>query len=152
MMYAAGADEYFGFDLFETGTEEDDKKEFNAKRRVSMQQVSQFLRKFPFDHELYRGNSRETLPKFLAEHGEHCVDFAFIDGGHSVETVEADWQNIKKAVKPGGIVIFDDYYTDGPDVTKVGCNQTVEKLEREILPVADPVVGGGKVHLVVVRL
>ena len=150
MMLAADADEYFGFDLFESGTEDDDRREFNAKKRVALRQVSQFLRQFPFDHELYRGNSRQTLPKFLAEHGENCVDFAFIDGGHSVATIASDWQHVKRAVKPSGVVVFDDYYTDGPDTNKVGCNQIVEKLKHDVLAGADPVLGGGRVHLVTV--
>lgn len=152
MMYAAEADEYYGFDLFESGTKEDDAREFNAKPRQEMQKVSEYLRKFPFSHELYKGDSKETLPKFLEEHGEGSVDFAFIDGGHSVETIESDWQHVKKAVKPGGVVIFDDYYTDGPDITKVGCNKVVESLKHEVLNLADPVKGGGKVHLVLVRV
>ena len=150
MMFASGAERYFGFDLFESGTEEDDKREFNVKRRVSMMEVSKFLRRFPFDHELYRGNSKETLKQFLTEHGENSVDFAFIDGGHSVETIESDWHNVRQAVKPGGVVIFDDYYTDR-DSTAVGCNRIVKDLDHEILPPADPVVGGGMVNLVLVR-
>ena len=151
MMFAADADEYFGFDLFESGTKDDDEREFNAKTRQPMAKVSEYLKRVNVSHELYRGDSKQTLPQFIEEHGEHCVDFAFIDGGHSVETIQSDWEYVKRAVKPGGVVIFDDYYTDGPDTTKVGCNQIVKDLNPEILG-SDFVKGGGKVSLAVVQI
>ena len=150
MMTAAKGEVYYGFDLFELGTKELDKVEFNAKPRQNIERVMNTLEgRFLF--WLFPGNSQKTLPKFLQEHGANSVDFAYIDGGHSVETIESDWRNISQIVKPNGLIIFDDYYTDGPDIEKVGCNKTVEHLTHEIFPVADPVVGGGKVQLVSVR-
>ena len=150
MMTAAKAEAYYGFDLFETGTRELDKIEFNAKPRRPLSAVANLLQG-RFFFALFPGNSKETLPEFLKDYGENSVDFAYIDGGHSVETIESDWQNVSRIVKPNGLILFDDYYTDGPDVEKVGCNKTVEHLIHEIFPVTDPVVGGGKVQLVSVR-
>lgn len=149
MMRAAGARVYYGFDLFEDGSKELDKLEFNAKPRQTLEAVSnRLMGKIHF--ELFKGNSKETLPLFLSEFGQNSVDFAYIDGGHSVETIQSDWDHVKEIIKPDGMVIFDDYYIDR-DTSEVGCNQIVEKLSHDILPIADPVIGGGKVQLVLVR-
>ena len=55
------------------------------------------------------------------------------------------------AVKKSKVIVFYDYYTDGPDTSKVGCNQVVDALEFELLPIKDPVSGGGFTQLVVIR-
>ncbi len=148
-MRAAGGKVYYGFDLFEDGTPELDKLEFNAKPRQTLEAVSNRL-KGKINFELFKGNSKETLSLFLDEFGENSVDFAYIDGGHSVETIQSDWDCVSKAVKPGGLVIFDDYYV-GRDTSEVGANEVVKNLKHELLPQIDPVVGGGGVQLVLVR-
>ena len=73
----------------------------------------------------------------------------FIDGGHSVETVENDFDRLRGCKN----ILMDDYYTPCnrglcPDVTKFGCNQLVEKVPHWVLPVRDPVAGGGLVQIV----
>ncbi len=37
------------------------------------------------------------------------LDFVYIDGGHSYETVNSDWENVQKIMHPKTIVVFDDY-------------------------------------------
>ena len=142
---------YLGFDLFEDATEETDAKEFNVKKHYEKDVVRNYLRqKFPVcDIQLVRGNTNETLKGFKGEY-----DFAFIDGGHSIETIQNDGDNTAHIP----IRVFDDYYIEDeigcPDITKVGCNQYIESLKSkykiEILPDADPIKQGGKTQLVLV--
>ena len=107
--------------------------------------------------EIYAGNSKDTLPAFLERHGEQSVDFAFIDGGHSVDTIRSDWEHVKKIIKPGGVVVFDDYYEGMPvsELEKYGCNKVLyedgEDYAFVVLPIADPVKGGGKTKMAMVR-
>jgi len=142
---------YFGFDLFETATDETDKTEKNVKPHHKAENVANLLQSRKVKAELYAGDTKETLPVYLEKHGEGSIDFAFIDGGHSVETIQSDWDNVRKAMKKGGIVIFDDYYTGMDDLDKFGANEVIKDLDFELLPIADPVKGGGKTQMAVVQ-
>ena len=146
---------YYGFDLFEDSTKENDEYEYNAKHEhASMAQVRYTIEKYRadnrlnFEFELIKGNSRDTVTQ---DGPWKNADLAFIDGGHSIETITSDYE----ALKACKVIVFDDYYipdADGkcPDVAKVGCN-FLSKLvpSAAILPVCDPVAGGGLVQLVV---
>lgn len=133
---------YYGFDLFEEATQETDAEEMNVKAHHQMERVLDRLT--GFDAHLFKGNTRETLASF-----NEPVDFVWLDGGHSIETIRSDWENVKRCLTPGAWVFFDDYYT-GPeiDTSKYGCNEIVKTLKHEVLPGADPVRGGGFVHMV----
>lgn len=142
---------YFGFDLFETANDETDETEKNVKPHYSAEDVATLLQVNKVNAELYAGDTKETLPVYLDKHGEDSVDFIFIDGGHSVETIRSDWEHAQKAIKKGGVVVFDDYYTDMPDLDKFGANEVLKDLDFELLPIADPVKGGGKTQMAVVQ-
>ena len=133
---------YYGFDLFETATGETDAEEMNVKAHHYMDAVLDRLT--GFDAHLFKGNTRETLASF-----NEPVDFVWLDGGHSIETIKSDWENVKRCLTPDAWVFFDDYYT-GPeiDINKYGCNLIVKDLKHEVLPHADPVRGGGRVQMV----
>lgn len=135
---------YTGYDLFEDATPETDEKEFNVKGHNSVKAVAAFIRnETGITPTLIKGNTNETLkPDVIA-------DFVFLDGGHSVETIAHDY----KAVKSSKVIVLDDYYTDGVDTTKYGCNKLLDNFNRthEILPHRDPVKGGGFCQLVVVE-
>jgi predicted O-methyltransferase YrrM len=147
------SDVYYGFDLFEEATEETDKEEFNVKPHYSIADVARRLQsvRYPTRKEfyLYKGNTRDTLPRFALD-TPNKIDFVWLDGGHSVETIRSDWENIRKVLSDWAIVLFDDYYTGMPEekLDKVGCNRVVENLKHEVLPIADPVSGGGFVQIV----
>lgn len=134
---------YYGFDLFEDATRETDAVEFNVKKHYFMENVEQMLT--GFDVVLVKGNTRETLATFTPE---VPIDFVWLDGGHSVETIRSDWENIKRMLAPDAWVFFDDYYQGGPDTSRVGCNEIVKDLKHEVLPQADWVSGGGTVSMV----
>ena len=152
MLQACPSARYIGFDLFEAADEVTDREEFNVKSHYSAAAVRERLR--GHDVLLVEGNTRDTLPAFSASHPGQ-VELAFIDGGHSVETIRGDWEGVRAMMKPRGVVIFDDYYTGlHPErIAQVGCNRIVEGLENaEILPAKDNLEGGGFVQMVKVEV
>jgi len=146
---------YVGLDVFEDGNEELDQEEGNVKQRTYLHNVKSLLNTFSKDalleekkvsFELIKGNSRETLPDIMSR---YSPDFAYIDGGHSIETIRSDYENLKDVP----VIVFDDYYRpDGEDnmfdITKYGCNQIVnhelpEGHQKGVIPSRDGVQGGG---------
>jgi len=132
---------YYGFDLFEDASAETDKEEMNVKPHYYMDRVE--MRLDGWNALLFKGNTRETLANFNEK-----VDFVWLDGGHSVETIRSDWENVTRCLTEDAWVFFDDYYTGNIDTTKFGCNEIVKDLKHEVLPEADPVMGGGHVQMV----
>jgi len=152
---------YYGFDLFEGLTPEDLRAE-SSLQPLSRAEIAEFLQGFAreaasrplwlrreFSFELVPGYTSDTLPAFCEAHPDFAADFVFIDGGHSVATIENDWRYCSRMVRPGGILCLDDYYEDPEHIREFGCNQLVERLRdsREwrvsVLPVADPHKSGG---------
>ena len=127
---------YYGFDLFEEMTEETLEKEF-SKLPPSLEEIREKLEKTGARINLFRGNTPEVLPK--AVHSLPKMDFIFIDGGHSIETITNDWSYAGQLMHKNSIVIFDDYYFDKNDI---GAKAVVEKIDRnkfdvKILPIRD---------------
>lgn len=61
-----------------------------------------------------------------------------LTGGHSVETIRNDWQNVQKVMDKHTIVIFDDYW----NIENAGRRWIVESLDKrkfkvEVLPPKD---------------
>lgn len=139
--------QYFGYDLFEDATQETDELEFNVKPHNTEQSVHDKITQACPDSivVLYKGNTRDTL-KANVPMGEFC----YIDGGHSIETIASDYEYTKHIP----VIVFDDYYLPDntglcPDTTIVGCNKLVDSMQGvTMLPVADPVKGGGLTALV----
>ena len=138
---------YIGFDLFSQATAETDEEEGNAKKdRFTREQVEARLMEAGLDCELIQGNTRTTLPDYV-KGKEPFVDFAFIDGGHSLTTIRSDWAAVRKILKPDGVAVFDDYYTVDPK-KRGGCGPVVAKLDHRVLPIPDIMKDGTKVHVV----
>ena len=144
---------YYGFDLFEDATKETDAQEFNVKKHHSIQEVSDYMMQFfPTQFELYKGDSKETLNDFHTD----FIDFAFIDGGHSRETIKSDIRNVVRLIREGSqeaVVILDDYYTGVKGMDFGVLDSDLLYLHQQggavkILPMRDGVVGGGRVQLV----
>jgi predicted O-methyltransferase YrrM len=133
---------YYGFDLFEDATRETDYEEMNVKPHHYLSAVEDRLT--GYDVHLFKGNTRETLAAFNEK-----VDFVWLDGGHSVETIRSDWENIKRCLTDDAWVFFDDYYT-GPeiDTKRFGCNEIIRGMKHDVLPDKDYVRGGGYVQMV----
>lgn len=149
--------EYVGFDLFESATAETDEREKNVKPHFAGQDVAQRLEDNKIRAMLVGGDTRETLPAFAAEHPEVKADLIFIDGGHSVDTIQSDFLNAQRMVSERGWIVFDDYYHgEEIDTDKYGCNKIVDSLDPagwviEPGEYLDPVQGGGEVSIVAVR-
>ena len=151
---------YTGFDLFEDATFEIDRKEQNTKPHNNFDAVKKRLEDFAgkmkedkktFTFTLLKGDSKETMPKAKKELKK--ADFAFIDGGHSEETILSDYENLIHVP----VVALDDYYSKDindkiPGDEFLGTNRLVESLKGTrifVLPSQDKVKDGGTVHLAV---
>jgi len=135
---------YYGFDLFEDLTNEDFKSEF-SKVPSTKQEISNELGQTKAYIELHQGYTDKTLPLFVEKMKKEnkAIDFAFIDGGHSFDTIETDWLFTKQLMGSNTIVVFDDYYQDDKMTKdKIGCQKIIDSLDRdtydvEILKEAD---------------
>ena len=116
---------YYGFDIFDWGNEEFMDREFNGKSHANIGKAKRRLRREGVEHKLFAGNTVRTLAKFSPE---RQIDFVFIDGGHSIETVESDWKNVEKFMDDETVVIFDDYYENRDDY---GCKTLIDELDKD---------------------
>ena len=149
---------YRGFDLFEDATEETDKIELNIKQHNTYNAVNDRLRQFSkkmkengkgFTFTLYKGDTKKTMES----HQFNDVDLAYIDGGHSYDTVSSDYKYLRQVP----VVVFDDYYSFHEEDKKVpeehsGIIKTFnEATERNkyVLPSSDMTAFGSHVHLAV---
>jgi predicted O-methyltransferase YrrM len=131
---------YIGYDLFEDASDQTDKEELNVKDHYKVADVETFIKhQCPnVEVHLIKGDTRKTLNPVVA-------DLAYIDGGHSVETIKNDYEKCKGS----SVVIFDDYYlpdNEGkcPDTSLYGCNKIVDDLPGAVvLPVGGKVKDGG---------
>jgi hypothetical protein len=122
---------YAGFDLWEDMTPERNKEELSKSRLPpSMEQVRKLLSALGPRIGVYlnRGDTRKTLCGTLLAHYTPPFDLIFMDGGHSLDTVASDWSHLAHAVKPGTIVLLDDYYVNRDDV---GCKPLVSALVKD---------------------
>ena len=79
------------------------------------------------------------------------VDLAYIDGGHSYDTVKSDYTFLKDVP----VVVFDDYYShedeeflNNPDYNGIiRTFKEIKDINKYILPSDDPTAFGGRVHL-----
>ena len=136
---------YYGFDLFDAMTDEVNAAEF-SKVPLSEAEVSAKISASGAQYCLMPGFTKFNLPK-LPEHMRRLgktLDFVFIDGGHSEETIESDWENISPLMHAHSVVIFDDYYIDkSSELAGFGSNDLIDRLKGdakydvEILPVVD---------------
>lgn len=127
--------EYYGFDLFESLDQNTGEKEFSIPP-PAQKEVEEKIRKTGVKVHLYKGYTKDTLP--VAIEKMPIMDFIYIDGGHSLETIETDWSYAQKVMGENTIVIFDDYW----NMDKAGCKKTIEKIDKKlfdvvILPVQD---------------
>lgn len=113
---------YTGVDLFELSPEMKQKEfsKFPSPRGA----VWQRLMSTGASIELLKGNSYTQVRKL-----EGPYDLIFIDGGHSWETIEKDWNAVQHLIGTSTIVIFDDYYPYyEDDLYGIGCQKLVNSL------------------------
>ncbi len=132
IFYPAYKVNYYGFDLFEDFTEEDMEKE-SSKRPPKFKYVKSKLESTKANIYLYKGYTKDTLPKFINKIKEENkkIDFILIDGGHSIETILLDWNYLKTLMNYNTVVILDDYYDNEGIIQKYGCNLLIDSLNRD---------------------
>ncbi len=116
---------YYGFDLFEFMTDDYKEYEFHGKSHCDFSTPSRRLKKTGCKYKLKAGNTRKTLKKFSPD---RQIDFIYIDGGHSIDTIQSDWDNVKRFMDEKTVVIFDDYYENREDV---GCKKIINGIGPE---------------------
>lgn len=127
--HSPNAIHYFGFDLFEDLSEALLQSEL-SKKASPYTRVQQRLEKTGAHIQLFKGNTKETLPQALPIIGQ--ADFVFIDGGHSLDTIQSDWSYVKELMNSQTHVIFDDYYVDTtPALEGLGCQTLIDQLDRQ---------------------
>jgi predicted O-methyltransferase YrrM len=127
------------------------------QRRVSILSALRPWRRRGFSFSLHQGYTRETLPAFKAANPDFRAQFIFIDGGHSIETIRADWENCTHLVDDRGAIFMDDFYANEELAERFGCNNLVETLKNNprwevtVLPQADMIEGIGTIRIVRAR-
>jgi SAM-dependent methyltransferase len=78
--------------------------------------------------KVIRNYSHNILPTFENE----FFDIIYIDGNHEPEYVLEDAVLSFRKLKPGGILIFDDYGWGGPDLTQKGIDAFLSGYSKRI--------------------
>jgi predicted O-methyltransferase YrrM len=119
---------YWGFDLFSEQMTDDIVRREISLWPLSIEQVRGRLSGLGAEINLVAGDSTVTLPSVHLP----PVDFALIDGGHSYETVSADWRNLRPHLARGAAVLFDDYTNLGAvRQAGYGVRRLVDELRSE---------------------
>lgn len=118
---------YWGFDAFDAVPA----YELPYRDFPSYDLVRARLEETDAEIHLVRGNTRESLKTVEIKH----LDLVFIDGGHSLETIENDWKWVESQLNDNTVVVFDDYYVG--DNTK-GCKKLVEGLKDYNVEIIQP--------------
>jgi len=87
---------------------------------LSTGKVRRNLRAFNLPTDMIRfisGDSRQTVPAWMAAHPGAQFDYVLVDGAHDEETARIDLENVVDYVAPGGFLVFDDI---GPEGYKLG--------------------------------
>lgn len=116
--------EYYGFDLFEEISRDTIEAEF-SKEPFPLQRVKTKLERTGAKIRLFKGPTVYTLPGAIRDLPP--MDFIFIDGGHSFETVRNDWEYAQEVMHDRTVVIFDDYW----NIKESGCNRLVDAIDGE---------------------
>jgi len=67
---------------------------------------------------LISGDSRRTVPEFLAANRDLYFDLINVDGDHSIAGASADLANVLPRLKVGGVIVFDDI-SSAPTLARV---------------------------------
>lgn len=121
--FPASEVEYYGVDLFELMDENKLQAEWSKKPplydEVRLKLENTGARVF-----LFKGDSKVILPQKVAQLPP--MDFVFIDGGHSIDTIRSDWECVQKVMTEKTIVVFDDYW----NIYEAGCKSLIDTLDR----------------------
>lgn len=131
---------YIGLDLFGSGSKKINDLEFtpihnkisnpfknfyfNYILKVDLNShsaVAKLLKKFKNNIELHKGYSHEILNKIDLKK----IDFVFLDGGHSYETVKKDLNILLSKLSKSKTIICDDY-----NQSSYGVKKAVDEIDK----------------------
>ena len=94
----------------------------------SLKSVKNLLKKFDKNIDIFKGDSKVVLPKIdLSE-----INYVFLDGGHSYDTVINDLINCKVVVENNGVILCDDYDLSYAPGVKKAIDEFVAKEQYDI--------------------
>jgi hypothetical protein len=134
----AGGEEnicYHGIDLFEMGDPETWDAEFTGGYRPPTRDavLARLKSETKADIHLKATDSNRYSDQVCSgEHAPGKMDLIYIDGGHSIETVKADWNTAQKLMHDGTAVVFDDYFVETPFI---GCKVVVDSIDHDVYDV-----------------
>lgn len=88
----------------------------------SLECVKFLLRKFKNSINLHKGYSRDILNKINLSN----IDFVFLDGGHSYDTVKEDLKLLKTKLTNKSVIVCDDY-----NISEYGVKKAVDEIKEE---------------------
>lgn len=120
---------YYGFDLFmreHDTTLENTEVTTGYHKNPGIERVQQYIaQSTSATIRLYQGDSKLTIPK--EAQGLPIMDFIYIDGGHSIDTIRADFRNIAPLCDKNTVIFLDDCFMDAPNI---GCLFLYNELDR----------------------
>lgn len=121
--------EYYGFDLFEASPILEKESQGGKGSPPGIQKVQDKLSHTGAKITLVKGDTNVTLQ----ETSLPVMDFVFIDGGHSLQTIQNDWDNVQKVMGLHTVVIFDDYYQDDDKgyADENGCKTLIHSIDTD---------------------
>lgn len=133
---------YYGFDLFEKFYENESILQDELSKKPYKKSTIKYKLKNLSNCKLYAGFTQKTLKEFVKT--KKKIDFIFIDGGHSIRTIESDWKYVQMLLHKKSIVLFDDFYSNNKKLSKkFGCNVIFQnkiyknKFYMKLLPFTD---------------
>ena len=94
----------------------------------SLKSVKNLLKKFDKNINIIKGDSKVVLPKIdLSD-----INYVFLDGGHSYDTVINDLINCKVVVENNGVILCDDYDLSYAPGVKKAIDEFVAKEQYDI--------------------
>ena len=94
----------------------------------SLKSVKNLLKKFDKNINIFKGDSKVVLPKIdLSE-----INYVYLDGGHSYDTVINDLINCKVVVENNGVILCDDYDLSYAPGVKKAIDEFVAKEQYDI--------------------
>mgnify|MGYP006138537133 FL=1 len=101
------------------------------KDPYSIEAVSELLKKFQNNVQLVKGNSNHFLKKIdMAK-----IDYVFLDGGHTYETVKNDLKYSAPVLENNGTILCDDYNLSYAPGVKKAIDEFIKdnKFKSELL-------------------
>jgi len=132
---------YTGVDLFNQNTQDIKSNEFTPisdkfsnplkwiyfklflrHKPNSLEGVTYLLRNFKKSISLFQGYSKNVLNEINLKE----IDFVFLDGGHSYETVKEDLSILRSKLSNNSIIVCDDY-----NILHYGVKKAVDEIKSE---------------------